>query len=98
MTPEEKRIYQRAYSRGYNAGSAYRWPEHRPPMPPEQAIAEMMQALTDLCGGVDGYLATLSPDDEIEEKLGPLLDKGNEALARVGHWLRSDEVLGDAKK
>ena len=83
--------YQRGYSRGYYAGSSGKWPDHRPPVPPDGLVGELVRAMQALRDGVDSELATLPEDDPWQEKLGPLVDRADEALKAVGLWLREGE-------
>lgn len=88
MTPEEKKAYQLGYSRGYNAGRAGKWPAHRPPSPPDEAVRKLMAALTGLRDAVDSYLATSDPDDpELEAWFGWHIDATDEAMRVITLWL-----------
>lgn len=78
---------KRAYSRGFNAGRKGAWPLHRPPVPLNEDVKELMEALRALRDGVDSELATLCPDDEWVERLGPLVDQADHAFERIGEWL-----------
>lgn len=76
----------RAYARGYNRGA--RWPEHRPPSPPEPIVARLMEAATNLADAVDGELATLLEDDPWQQKLGDPMDELRAAMVEVTRWLK----------
>ena len=80
---------RRAYSRGYNAGSIGRWPSHRPPRPPDEVVGPIIDAAQELRDAVDAELATFLDEDEIVERFGPLVDAYDEAVGRIGTWLRS---------
>lgn len=81
-TPE-----QRAYARGYNAGAKKAWPEHKPPLPPDPLIAEMMKAAIALRDAVDGEMATFDEGDEMAERLYAKVDALDEAMRRLTLWL-----------
>ena len=85
MTPEEKR----AYGRGYNARN--RWPEHRPPCPPNEIVAGLMEAIRKLRDAVDSYLATIDEDDELQDMLGPAIDDVDCAMVKLSRWLKHAE-------
>jgi hypothetical protein len=87
VTDPEKRAYQR----GYYAGSSGRWPEHRPPLPPGEVLAPILQAARALRDGVDGELAKFGPDDDLATVLGPLVDALDAALAGLSRWLKSGD-------
>jgi len=83
-------VERRAYQRGYQCGHK-RWPEHKPPLPPEAVIAGLMTALRDLRDECDALCATLCPDDEWVVLLDPHVDTADRALAAVTAWLRADD-------
>lgn len=84
MSPEEKR----AYARGYNARKSHLWPSHVPPVPPNEIVKELMDALTVIRNGVDAELSQFGPDDEWERRLGPLIDRADAALLAVSEWIQ----------
>lgn len=84
MSDDEKR----AYAKGYSAGSRGRWPLHKPPRPPDEITAALVDALQALRDQVDGQLAMFDPDDEIVVTLYPFVDAATEALERVGKYCR----------
>lgn len=61
MTPEERR----AYNRGQWAGRRNAWPDHKPPLPPDELAAAIHTAAMALRDEVDAVIATWSEDDEI---------------------------------
>jgi len=81
VTDGERRAYQRGYARNH------RWPEHRPPTPPDPLVRDLMEAATFLRDTVDNFCALLEPEDEWVEKLGPGIDRLDEAMTRLGLWL-----------
>ena len=83
MTHEEKL----AYGRGYNAGVRGGWPMHRPPVPTQEDVRDLMVAAQALRDAVDGQLAVFDPDDPIEAILGPPLDDVTGAMEKIGQWL-----------
>jgi hypothetical protein len=83
MTTEEKRAYQR----GYN-NRAHQWPEHKPPLPPNEIISGLMVALKNLRDAVDLELAKIDPEDEWTLILGPKVDACDAAMSAVSKWLR----------
>lgn len=82
---------RRAYSRGYNAGSRGRWPEHKPPLPPDETIQRMILAMRKLRDTVDGQLATILEDDPWQEILGNPIDEVDAVLIDVSRWLKAAE-------
>lgn len=82
---------KRAYGRGYNTGSRGAWPLHRPPRPPDEQIASLLDTLQKLRDGVDGFIATLDEDDDINLELGVLVDQADAAMRDVGEWLVQTE-------
>ncbi len=88
MRTDEER---RAYSRGYNTGSRGAWPEHRPPNPPEGIAREIIQAALALRDGVDGEIATFLDDEPVIQRIGPLIDAFDVAMAQMGQWVRAVE-------
>lgn len=50
----------------------------------------MYAAAAELRDGVDAFLASCGGDDELEKKLGPLIDKVDEANIEVTEWLTSN--------
>lgn len=85
--------YKRGYSRGYWAGSRGAWPDHLPPAPPDDLIAELMAAAHKLRDAVDGELATLDKDDPWQTALGDGVDAVDEAMTAISSWLKGG---GDA--
>lgn len=84
MTDSERR----AYSRGYHAGSVGKWPAHRPPTPPVEAVAAIMTAAAKLRSAIDGELAKFDKDDPIELALAPRIDDLDRAMELVAEWLK----------
>ena len=88
MTREEKLAVQRAYCRGYSAGSRKIWPDHRPIRPPDEIIGPLVEAALRLRDAVDNQLALFDPEDELQDTLGIPMDDLTLALARCGEWIR----------
>lgn len=86
MTKDE----QRAYARGYQRGA--KWPDHKPPTPPDRVLRSLVRSLRELRDVVDSELATFGSDDPIEDRLGPLVESADKALAELGAWLKSQEL------
>lgn len=84
MTPGEKRAYQR----GYHRGSRSAWPEHKPPLPPDDIVYPVMQAARRIRDEYDDFLAVLGEEDEFEKVIGPLIDQLDAAMTKYGEWLR----------
>ena len=77
------------YRRGYNAGSRGKWPDHRPPCPPDELLAAFMKAALQLRDAYDDFLARCGPgDDEAESMFGPAIDAMDEAGRQIGFWIR----------
>ncbi len=85
MTMEERKAYQRGYQR------ASHWPDHKPPLPPNPILRDLVKAAMELRDCVDSQIAMLDPDDDWVEKYGPGIDKLDAALAAVGKWLKEPE-------
>jgi len=51
-----------------------------------------MDAATDLRNRVDGYLATISEDDELQDELGMGLDAVDNAMVSIGAWLKHEST------
>lgn len=85
MTDDQKK----AYGRGYTAGSRSRWPEHRPPLPPDPLVRRLLAAAQTIRDGHDKLLATLGPGDDFEQELGPGIDALDAAMREVTDWLRN---------
>ncbi len=91
MTSEEKL----AYSRGYYSGAKNNWPNHKPPHPPVEVIAQLMEAAQNLRDKVDGFVSTHGAgDDECreyeEEKFGDGIDLVDEAMGAISIWLKEE--------
>lgn len=80
--------FKRGYSKGYATGSRGTWPDHRPPMPPQENVAALMAACRSLRDGIDSELATFDEDDELNKRLGPLIDAVDDQFVKIGRWLR----------
>lgn len=78
----------KAYNRGYFAGSKGAFPKGKPPIPPNDVIAELVTSLERLCNAVDNNLATLDDEDDWSRELGLPLDEGYAALERYREWVR----------
>lgn len=91
MTRGEKLAYQRGYNRGC------RWPEHRPPTPPDKLMSAVIEAARKLRDAVDGELATLGEDDEWQETLGGPMDEFDHAMTKLSYWLlgKTDDSNSD---
>lgn len=85
-TPEQNRWY----ARGYAAGSRNRWPDHLPPMPPDEVTRAIMVAARALCDKADGLQATFAEDDDVFEPLRTAIEDFNESMAMVTDWIRKD--------
>lgn len=85
---QQQRRERNAYARGYNTGVTGKWPEHKPPMPPDENVAALITALRNLIEAVDSELATFMPDDELVVSLKPHLDKADGVLVSLTSWIR----------
>lgn len=81
-----------AYQRGYYARSTSRWPDHKPPLPPDSVIAEIITAAQQLRDGVDGELAKFEEDDPMAEVIYSHIERLDSALKAVSTWLLSPET------
>jgi len=82
------RDYQRGYSKGYNAGSARRWPEHKPPYPQGTQVANLMKAVHELRDSADGICSTIDPEDDFYKQLSPGIEAVDAALREISIWLK----------
>jgi hypothetical protein len=89
---------RRAYARGYNAAKSNRWPEHKPPAPPEPIIRKLLDALCGLRDAADAICATLDGNDEFVVRLGPWVDSADEATTSVTWWLRENGSDGECSR
>lgn len=80
---------QKAYARGYARGRSGRWPDHRPPAPPDEVLAPIVRAAQSLRDAADHICATISEDDEFALELAPCIDGFDSAMTKFGEWLRS---------
>lgn len=83
----------RAYQRGYHC--AAHWPDHKPPLPPNPLLSDLIQAATELRDCVDSQIAMLDPTDKWVEKFGPGVDKLDAALTILGKWLKDKDYGQD---
>jgi hypothetical protein len=89
MTKEETRVY----AKGYNAGRANRWPDHKPPMPPNELLAELMRAASEVRDEMSGLLGSFDEDDDIQ-KHGRGIDALDDAMTKLNAWLKDAECKG----
>lgn len=87
MSNRERKL---GYARGYWKGSQGAWPNHRPPVPPDEIIGPIVRAAQSLRDAADRICATVSEDDEFAAEVSPHVDAFDEAMTRFGEWLRSD--------
>lgn len=80
-----------AYKRGYSAALHGKWPADKPPKPPDELCAKIIDALRAIRNQCDDLIATTSPDDGYEEMFGKYIDAADEALEELGFWLLSCE-------
>lgn len=81
--------YKKGYARGYYTGSLKAWPDHRPPLPPEERIAHLIVAATALRDAYDIICATFDEGDEIVDQLAPKVDAFDAAMSALGKWVRA---------
>lgn len=82
---------KKGYTRGYQS-SADRWPLHRPPLPPDPIIRNLMDALQKLRDEYDTMCATFDANDEIVLKLNEPIARADAALSAVSTWLRHGTI------
>ena len=87
---------KKAYARGYQRG--YRWPDHKPPIPPHPIIGRLIQALIDLRDCADGQMAAFDEDDPMARKFDPYIEAADEALSDVRTWLINVEDASEGKE
>ena len=80
--------YSRAYGKGYTAGSNRRWPEHKPPYPPQAEVRALMEAVHKLRDCADHLCATIDPEDDWYKELSPGIDEVDAALVKISEWLK----------
>lgn len=79
--------YKRGYSRGYQLGGK-RWPDHKPPVPPDEVMGPIVKALKELRDAIDGELAPFDADDPLNVALSPAIDSATSALSGLSTWLK----------
>jgi len=87
MTADEKR----AYSRGYNAGSRGKWPEHAPPNPPQEHVLALFVAAKSLADAAAAVLQVVLPDDGPDGLFTQMQQEVNRvdaAFETISRWLR----------
>ena len=94
MFRDETESYQRGhrvgYAKGYTARTKYKlWPDHRPPHPPHPLAAMLFERGQAMRDAIDGYLANLEEDDDLQDELGNPLDAWDEAMQEITRWLTS---------
>ncbi len=88
MTPDEKRIYYRGYSRGYYIGLGNRWPEHTPPNPPQEQVLALFVAAKDLRDAAFSVLSVIIPDEDIFIELQTQANGVDAAFQEISKWLK----------
>ena len=79
-----------AYARGVN--SRDRWPAHKPPMPPEGVLRDLLKAAQELRDAADTLCATFDPQDEVVQRLSPGIDAVDWAMNVLTDWLRDKDA------
>ena len=87
----KKTDIQKEYLRGYWAGLRHKWPEHRPPMPPKQIVAEALQAAIGVRDALDWLLATFEENGDEEMKFGKYIDTFDESVSKISEWLKEPD-------
>jgi hypothetical protein len=77
----------RAYQRGYSAGVRKYWNLHKPPIPPDPIVGDLVRAAQVLRDTVDGECAKFEKGDEMAERLYVGVDAVDEAMKRLSLWL-----------
>lgn len=78
---------RRAYARGYSRASA--WPDHIPPEPPGSITRTLVASLREVRGELDAMQATLEQNDAFTIRLHKQIDQIDNALARLGEWVKA---------
>lgn len=97
MTPQQITVNIRhecakAYGRGYAAAASRRWHAHRPPVPPHEIVAALIEAATKLRDAADNEIAKEGPDENYAESVfGASIDAVDVALKAVTEWLTAQE-------
>lgn len=78
----------RAYLKGYYAGSRGRWPNHKPPNPPQEQVLALFVAAKDLADAANDVLSVIIPDEDIFIALKNQLDSVDSAFSEISKWLR----------
>ena len=81
---------QKEYLRGYWAGLRHKWPEHRPPMPPKQIVAEALQAAIGVRDALDGLIASFEEGGEEEIKYGKYIESFDESMKKITAFVLKD--------
>ena len=78
-----------AYARGYQV-SARRWPAHKPPVPPQPVVAELMQAMEQMCDQCATFIGMIEQDDAWAKIMAAIMERGDKALSAVSAWVRDN--------
>lgn len=89
----QNRDYKLGYAKGYSAGTSRRWPEHKPIVPPDEIVGDLVQALMNMRNAVDGQLALFDPEDPLQGILGPHIDAADGILAKLDRWIKAPTLM-----
>lgn len=88
--------YKRGYSRGYNAGISNRWPEYKPPTPPDEIVAELIHVSRILRDRYDYLCATFSEEDQAVREISPAIEEFDALMVKISKWLRANQLSAAA--
>lgn len=83
--------YQRAYSKGYLAGANGRWPEYKPPNPPQEQVLALFIAAKDLADAAHSVLSVIIPDEDIFIELKNQVESVDDAFCAISKWLKEPD-------
>lgn len=76
------------YAKGWYAGIRGRWPEHKPPIPPEKVLAQLMNSATNMRNEADTLCAVFDENDKSLDKLRNAIDNFDAAMTALTRWLK----------
>lgn len=83
--------YSKGYSRAYSMRSS-QWPAHKPPSPPQERIAAMLESARALRDEAATQIATFEECDPMSQAIAAKIDAFDAEMRRWTEWLRSGDA------